>query len=159
MVQAIRYAKTELTMPLFLTRRAMGVTPILCVALLSGCHATDHTATPNIVGYNHTDHDIGSFFLNSQGGAFVKKHARSEATCCLAIPRVRDPDMTVTVTWTNEDSQHSQSRILTVRPYFPDDHSEWHVHFLHNGRIKVFVTSIHRLDSPDYPLQGQGSAM
>ncbi|MCP3723752.1 DUF3304 domain-containing protein [Paraburkholderia sp. CNPSo 3272] len=137
-------------------------------ALLSGCHAGDASSHPasstetmglGVVGYNHTDHDIGDFSVNGEAGSYVGKHEEHGVACCVSLPAKHTPGLTVTVTWTDEDNKHPQSRVVAVPPYTPADGGEFHVHFLRNGNIKVFATAIVFLGNPDYPLKGDEARM
>lgn len=142
----------------------------LLSVLISSCHAepnngNTYTSSGNqtmgldVVGYNHTDHAIGDFSVNDRGGAFEAAHSGGGASCCIAIPEKYTPGMTVTVTWTDQYNEHPQSRVVPIPPYTSEDGGEFHVHFLRNGEIKVFVTAIIFLSNPDYPLKGAEAKM
>jgi hypothetical protein len=126
----------------------------LCVAL-SACYAGDETMGLDVVGYNHTDHSIGSFSVNGRGGSFLMSHKGGGGfVCCVSIPRIYKPGMTVTVRWTDEAGDNPQERAVVVPPYTPADGGMFAVHFLRSGEIKVFVTML-GLGHPDYPLKGE----
>jgi hypothetical protein len=131
---------------------------ILLSVLLSSCRASDDTMGVDIVGYNHTDHDIGSFYVNDAGGAFEARHEGGGAVCCVSIPRKYKAGMSVTVKWTDEMDEHPQTRMITVPPYTPADGGMFAVHFLRNGEIKVFVTMLAPWH-PNYPLKGDEAKM
>jgi hypothetical protein len=73
-------------------------------------------------------------------------------SCCIMLPQYR-PGLKVTVTWTDENGENEQSRVVEIPPYTPEDGDELHVHFLRNGEVKVFLTSLF-LNNPAYPLKG-----
>lgn len=126
----------------------------LSSTLLASCHAANEKLGLDVVGYNHTDHDIGDFSVDGQGGAFLRRHKPSGFACCVSIPRQYSPGMTVTVTWIDEYGENPQSRVVAVPPYTSKDTGLFSVHFLRSGQIKVFVTSVGIISSPDYPLKG-----
>ena len=112
-----------------------------------------------VVGYNHTDHDIGDFGVNGGGGKFLEKHHGGGGfTCCISLPAKYYPGMTVEVSWTDEMGEHPQTRTVAVPPFGPHDTGKFDVHFLRNGQIKVFVTMLGPLH-PDYPLKGDEAKM
>jgi Protein of unknown function (DUF3304) len=111
-----------------------------------------------VVGYNHTDHDIGDFSVNDAGGAFEEKHHGGKATCCISLPAKYQPGMTVQVSWTDEIGEHPQTRTVVVPPFGPHDTGEFDVHFLRNGQVKVFVT-MYMSWHPNYPLKGDEAKM
>ena len=127
----------------------------LCVPLAA---CGDDRMGLDVVGYNHTDHDIGDFNVNDAGGAYEGKHEGGKATCCISLPAKYRPGMTVQVTWSGLEVGTPQTRTVVVPPYGPHDTGEFDVHFLRNGQIKVFVT-MHMLRHPDYPLKGDEAKM
>ncbi|RDS80914.1 DUF3304 domain-containing protein [Dyella monticola] len=140
-------------------RFALLLVVLLTIFSLSGCQADDDTMGLDVVGYNHTDRDIGSFYVNDRGGALLMHHKGGGGfVCCVAIPRKYTPNMTVTVSWTDEAGKHPQERIVAVPPYTPEDGGVFAVHFLRNGDIKVFVT-MYLLQHPNYPLKGDQARM
>ena len=127
----------------------------LCVSLAA---CADDRMGLDVVGFNHTDHDIGDFSANDAGGAYEGKHEGGKATCCISLPAKYQPGMTVQVTWSGLEVGTPQTRTVVVPPYGPHDTGEFDVHFLRNGQIKVFVT-MHMLRHPDYPLKGDEAKM
>ena len=118
----------------------------------------DDTMGLDVVGYNHTDHDIGGFSVNGEAGSYVGKHEQGGFACCAALPAKYAPGMTVTVKWADEYNRNPQSRTVTVPPYRPEDGGMFAVHFLRDGQIKVFVT-MYGPKHPGYPLQGEEARM
>ncbi|RDS80888.1 DUF3304 domain-containing protein [Dyella monticola] len=131
------------------------VTPflfLLATVMLSGCHPDNKTMGLDVVGYNHTDRDIGWFSVGNGGGGYLGKHEQGGSSCCASIPRTYKPGMTVKVTWGGLEIGKTQERIVAIPPYTPEDGGHFAVHFLRNGDIKVFVT-MHYLENPHYPLK------
>ncbi|QAU25402.1 DUF3304 domain-containing protein [Dyella sp. M7H15-1] len=127
--------------------------PLLALSfLLAGCHA--HYVPLEVVGYNHTDRDIGDFYVNGGWGPSLMKHSGGgKYTCCVVVPPVYKPGMKATITWSDEAGENPRSREIAVPPYGPDDFGAFAVHFLRDGQIKVFVTR-YGLGHPDYNLKG-----
>jgi hypothetical protein len=122
--------------------------------------AADDTMGLDVVGYNHTDHDIGGFSVNGEAGSYLGKHEGGGGfTCCVSLPAKYASGMTVSVRWTDEYNKNSQSRAVTVPPFGPKDTGVFAVHFLRNGEIKVFVTDLVYITNPDYPLKGDEARM
>lgn len=112
-----------------------------------------------VVGYNHTDHDIGFFTINGQGGTYVGKHkGGGHFTCCVSIPSKYVPGMTVTVRWSAEEFEGTQERVVKVPPYTPDTTGVFAVHFLRSGDVAVFAT-MYALQHPNYPLKGDAAKL
>ncbi|WP_322060975.1 DUF3304 domain-containing protein [Paraburkholderia sp. J63] len=130
------------------------VASILLAFALSSCVASDETMALEVVGYNHTNHDIGFFTVNGQGGAYLGKHEGGGGfVCCVAIPNNYKPGMTVTVRWGGEEVGKTREKVVEVPPYKPEDGGAFNVHFLRGGDVKVFVT-MYMLGHPKYPLSG-----
>jgi hypothetical protein len=67
------------------------------------------------------------------------------------IARKWQPGTEVTVKWTSDLKNYSQQRVAI--PEYDATASRMAVHFLRNGEVRVFVTSV-SLGHPDYPLTG-----
>lgn len=127
---------------------------LLLVFPLAAC--SQEMASVEIVGYNHTDHSIGSFGVNGYGSIFQGRHSGGgKFTCCVNVPLKYKPGMSVKIDWTDEKGENPQVRTVLVPPYLPKATSTLAVHFLKGGEIKVFVTK-YGLGHPDYPLKGEG---
>lgn len=117
---------------------------------ISAC--SNETLPANVVGYNHTDRDIGHFTVNGAGGGFLQAHKGGGGfVCCIGIPKHWKPSYRVTVGWTDDYDENYQERTIEVPRY--DKVGHFSVHFLRNGEIKVFATML-ALQHPDYPLKG-----
>jgi predicted small secreted protein len=138
---------------------ALGLIFTLLSTLLTGCHAANDAMGLDVVGYNHTDRDIGRFTVANGGGGYLGKHEGGGGfSCCASIPRLYKPGMTVTVRWGGVEVE-TQERVVEVPPYTPEDGGVLAVHFLRNGGIKVFVTMYVFLSHPNYPLKGDDARM
>jgi hypothetical protein len=127
--------------------------------MLSSCHAADDTMGLDVVGYNHTDHDVDGFPVDGGAGSYLGKHeGGGRFACCVSQPVKYTPGMTVTVTRTDEYNKSPQSRTVPVPPYTPEDSGKFAVHFLRDGQIKVFVTMLGPRH-PNYPLKGDEARM
>jgi hypothetical protein len=126
--------------------------------VLSACKGEIVTATPGIVGYNHTDTSIAHFLLNGgSGGGFTQAHhGGGGTTCCVSIPAWWRPGLQVEVTWTT-DQKNYQRQMVSI-PEYERGAGRMAVHFLRNGEVKVFVTSL-GLGHPDYPLKGPEASL
>lgn len=118
--------------------------------MLSACE--ERLVATNVVGYNHTDQDIGHFTVDGRGGAYLGAHEGGGGfVCCVAVPASWRPDLTVKIGWTDDHDKNYRERVIAVPRYHEIGH--FSVHFLRNGEIKVFVT-MYALWSPHYPLKG-----
>lgn len=127
----------------------------LSVWMLSAC--SEEMIGTNIVGYNHTDKDVGHFTVDGKGGTYLGAHEGGGGfVCCVAVPERWRPNLTVTVGWTDEYDKNYQERVVPVPKY--DEVGHFSVHFLRSGEIKVFVT-MYALWSPSYPLKGRDAQL
>ncbi|NSX06297.1 DUF3304 domain-containing protein [Cupriavidus gilardii] len=111
----------------------------------------------NIVGYNHTDKDIGHFTVNGDGGAYIGAHeGGGKFACCASVPKSWRPGLTITVGWTDEYDRNYQERVVEVPKY--DKVGDVAVHFLSSGQIRVFVTN-YAIWHPQYPLKGKDAQL
>ncbi|WP_153074104.1 DUF3304 domain-containing protein [Paraburkholderia bonniea] len=129
----------------------------LCPSI-AACSGND-TMPLSVVGYNHTNRDIGAFYVNDSGGPYLGKHeGGGNFTCCIALPKQYKPGMTVKVGWSGLEVGEPQQRTVVVPRYGPHDGGMLAVHFLRNGQVKVFVTMLMSWH-PDYPLKGDEAKM
>ncbi|OLH06398.1 DUF3304 domain-containing protein, partial [Xanthomonas oryzae] len=71
----------------------------------------------NLVGYNHTDKDIGHFTVDGSEGGFLQAN-RGGGRCagCIHHPKPRKPGMTGTVGWTDDyDEDYQERRVRGAR--------------------------------------------
>jgi len=112
----------------------------------------------DLVGYNHTDYEIGHFSVDESGGTYLGPHSGGGGfVCCVSVPRKYKSGMKVRIRWDGKDDV-VYDRIVDVPPYKPEDTGLFAVHFLRNGEVKVFVTS-YTPGHPDYPLKGDEAKM
>lgn len=131
--------------------RYLHVLIIVCfLSLISACG--EELLPANIVGYNHTDKDIGDFSINGKGGGFLQAHKGGGGfSCCIGIPKHWKSNYLVPVRWTDDHGKSYKERVVEVPRYEKVGHVS--VHFLRNGEVKVFATML-ALWHPDYPLKG-----
>jgi hypothetical protein len=123
---------------------------VLVVPLLAACRARETTTEVGILGYNHTDSDIPQFTIDGGNGGSAWSHAEGGTVCCALMPDQWKPGMDVQVRWTNDLSTYHQATVPVPRY---ERIGNLAVHFLRNGQVKVFVTSM-VLGHPKYPLTG-----
>lgn len=125
---------------------------VLFGLLLSASRAADATDSIGAVGYNHTGTTIAQFLVSGAGGgSFIHAHQRGGTACCVSIPKKWHSGLTVEVEWT-ADLKSFRRKSVSV-PQYDDRAGQMAVHFLRNGDVRVFVTSL-GLGHPDYPLKG-----
>lgn len=120
---------------------------------LTGCINTEPISV-QLVGYNHTDDYIGAFYVDGTWGGNVFEHSGGGSfACCIGVPRKWTSDLKVRIDWVDKNSkEHTIS--LPVPNYNSENVGQINVHFLKNGKIKVFVTGA-GLRHPTYPLKGE----
>lgn len=125
----------------------------LLLMWISACHG-GNTVTTNLVGYNHTDKDVGHFTVDGNEGGFLQAHRGGGGfTCCISVPDPWRPGLKVKVGWTDDYDENYQERVVEIPKYDAKRTGQFSVHFLRNGEIKVFVP-LGGLGGPDYPLKG-----
>lgn len=136
---------------------------MLCASLLStACSKEPATTSLELSGYNHTAQGIGSFSVDIVGGesggaGYLDAGAGGGGfSCCVAVPTVWQPGMTVTVEWQAwvKGAEKTLKRVVPVPKYEAKTAAFLNVHFLRSGEVKVFVTR-HTLRHRDYPLTGK----
>lgn len=139
------------------------LTALICATLLSAaCSKESGTLVLQISGYNHTDTDVGSFTIitksgESGGSSYVGPGTGGGGfTCCMSMPSIWQPNMTVTVEWESWKTgvEKTLSQVVKVPQYDPKTVSAINVHFLRSGEVKVFV-SRYGLRNRNYPLKGK----
>ncbi|MBA6041757.1 DUF3304 domain-containing protein [Pseudomonas carnis] len=117
------------------------------------CRPGSKMSSVGVVGYNHTDTTIVQFVLDGGGGeSFIRAHRGGGSTsCCTSIPDRWHPGYEVAIEWTT-DLENFKQKVVAV-PEYDARASRMAVHFLRNGDVKIFVTSL-SLGHPDYPLTG-----
>jgi Protein of unknown function (DUF3304) len=136
---------------------------LTCATLLStACSKESANLALQISGYNHTNSDVGSLTITTQGGERGSSGYVGPGTggggfsCCMSMPRVWQPNMTVTVEWESWKTgvEKTLSQVVKVPQYDSKTASTINVHFLRSGEVKVFV-SRYGLRNRNYPLKGK----
>ena len=141
-------------MPYTIARPRAWIAGLLAALSLAVSGCGEEPISVSMVGYNHTDVGIYAFEVNGHGGPNIGAHkGGGKRTCCVMVPLVHEPGMTVKVRWVNRIDDVPQVRFVSVPPYRPDELGRFAVHFLRDGNVKVFVTMMN-LHHPDYPLKG-----
>ena len=123
---------------------------LLLLPALAACKVRSTGIPVGIQGYNHSDTYIPQFMVNGGGGGSVWSHSPSGTVCCAVLPYRWSPDLEVEISWTT-DLKTYQKVMLPIPKY--DEVGKLAVHFLRNGQVKVFSTTM-ILGHPDYPLTG-----
>ncbi len=111
------------------------------------------TVSAELTGYNHTDKTIGAFYVNGQwGGNITPGSGGGSFVCCVQLPSPWLEGYKVTITWEDHEGK-MQKREVPVPKYDPKTLSDFNVHFLRSGEIKVFALRF-GLRHRDYPLTG-----
>lgn len=138
------------------------VTALLAIVL--SCFSTgcgEPTKLFSLVGYNHTEHGIGSYIVTTSDGAWVEAGyldpggGGGSFMGAVSLPKKWKPGITVTVTMsTVKNGQDIRvERVLPVPRY--DAHANFFVvHFLHDGSYRILVTRV-LLGHREYPLSGK----
>jgi len=140
---------------------------IFCASLLStACSKKPATTSLELTGYNHTEQGIGSYSVSIVGGegtgaGYLDSGSGGGGfTCCVSVPTIWQPSMTVTVKWDGweKGAEKTLTRVVPVPKYDAKTAGTLDVHFLYSGEVKVFVT-MYTLGHRDYPLKGKEAEM
>jgi len=116
------------------------------------------TVSASLTGYNHTDKSIGAFYVNGEwGGNIFPGTGGGKFVCCVDLPDPWHQGYSVTVSWEDHDGK-MREREVPVPKYDPKTLSDFNVHFLRNGEIKVFALRM-GLRNRDYTLTGPESEL
>jgi hypothetical protein len=111
------------------------------------------TVSASLVGYNHTDKTIAAFYVDGVwGGNITPGSGGGSFVCCADLPDPWHEGLSVTITWEDHEGK-MQKRVVPVPRYDPKTLSDFNVHFLRSGEIKVFALRM-GLRHRDYPLTG-----
>lgn len=120
--------------------------------------ANGKTVSASLVGYNHTDKTIAAFYVNGAwGGNVTPGSGGGSFVCCAQLPDPWREGYTVKVSWEDHEGK-MQERVVPVPKYEPKTLSNFNVHFLRSGQIKVFALRM-GLRHRDYPLTGTESEL
>jgi len=126
----------------------------LCLVVLAGCATKSSVGAMDITGINYTDTYVSLFTVNGYPGPNVMPHGGGAGgVCCISVPEVWKPNMTVTVMWTDRRNANPvvwKTKVVEVPQYRPEDMGHFAVHFFPNDEVKVLVTMLYP-HHPDYP--------
>ncbi len=134
----------------FMNRIDSFLLAILSSILMVGCG--ERTTAVSLTGYNHTtDISIAEFYVNGVMGPNVDSESGGAETCCVAIPTVWRPGLTVSIWWkydgftaeTTPPSPAAEIR-LTIPEYKVPGRLQ--VHF-YKEKLRVIVSPC----SPQHP--------
>ena len=127
---------------------------IVCCLALIGCATQSPVGAMDITGINYTDTVVEAFAVNGYPGPNVYPHGGGGAfVCCISVPEVWKPGMTVTVRWTDDRNANLvpwKSKVVEIPQYRPDERDIFVVHFFPNDEVKVLVTNM-IVGHPNYP--------
>jgi hypothetical protein len=146
---------------------------LAATAFLQGCGANEwapsatgesasvtqgRTVSAELADYYHTNKTLGDFYVNGQLGCNIAPGSGGGSfVCCVELPNPWREGYFVTVAWEDHDGR-AQKRDVLVPKYDPKTLSDFNVHFLRDGEIKVFAVRM-MLGHPDYPLKSAESKM
>lgn len=137
----------------------------LVLTPLSACSKPEPLTELFVVGYNHTEKEIPSFSVtigpsSREAGYIGPGQGGGSKFCCVAVPRQWKPGLKAKVTILHFDGKDysTTDHEVDVPKYVGDRQAFFAVHFLHDGRIKVFTTW-YTLWHKDYPLKGKEAEM
>ncbi len=134
-----------------------GCSVLFIAFLLAACRLADDVGPVGVLGYNHTDTDVSQFLVNgAAGGGFVEAHHEGGTSCCVSIPKNWRSGLTAEVEWKTDLKSYTR-RSVVIPEYEPSD-GQMAVHFLRNGDVKIFVTSLFP-GHPNYPLKDPESSL
>ena len=125
---------------------------LACLAMTTACGKGATNIPTELVGYNHTSESLDFSVGEVSGGLLMPGTGGGGFVCCVALPTTWHEGLTVTIEWHNV--HQSFKRVVPVPPYDPKTVSDFNVHFLRNGEIKVFPLH-YGLYHSNYPLKGE----
>jgi len=143
------------------------ITGVIGAALLlfSACSSAGETKALALLGYNHTGSEIASYEVTvgtkkREGGYIGPGQGGGSSICCVIVPKHWTQGMTANVSILRYDGKNfnTTNHRVDVPKYDGERDTSFSVHFLHDGRIKVFVSQYH-LGHRDYPLKGKDAEM
>ena len=115
------------------------------------------TVPAELVGYNHTANSLYFSVNGHSGGIITAGSGGGSFACCVRLPVPWREGFAVTVQWEDHEGKLHQ-REVPVPKYDPATLSDFNVHFLRSGEIKVFALRM-GLGHRDYPLTGPESEL
>lgn len=136
----------------------MRTTLIVALVVCSLAARNGKTVSAELTGYNHTDKTLGAFYANGKWGGNIRPDTGGGSfVCCVALPAPWPAGYKVKVSWEDHEGR-MQEREVPVPKYDPKTLSDFNVHFLRSGEIKVFALRM-GLRHRDYPLTGPESEL
>lgn len=133
----------------------------LFLALTSACNSQAERAAPSgaqkntrvndpfrsysltLLGYNYTDHEIGSFEVNGQGGGNLEVsegvNGGGGRICCVTVYSPMPQAQPVTIKWNPIDDKWCEQTVMLAPP-LPAKPENFEVHFYPDGQIEVAVS-------------------
>lgn len=120
--------------------------------------SSSNTVSASLVGYNHTDKTIAAFYVDGVwGGNITPESGGGSFVCCVDVPITWREGYAVTIGWEDHEGAVHKRQVAVPR-YDSRKVSEFNVHFLRSGEIRVFALNI-GLRNQDYPLTGPESEL
>jgi hypothetical protein len=134
----------------------------LLIAVTCSACSRESLTLLDFTAYNHTDQGVGEYSIsipNGGGGGagYLDPGAGGGGyTCCISIPSVWRPGITVIVSRTTmvNNVETTIKQVVSLPKYDAKTASTMNIHFMRDGSVKAFVTRI-MLGHPDYPLKGK----
>ncbi|WP_316875285.1 DUF3304 domain-containing protein [Ralstonia edaphi] len=143
---------------------------VLAGLLLAGCASegistdrSDKFVYATVGGVNHTDMYMDSVSINGASGGNMDAYGSTSGMCCVGVPRVYKPGMTVTVKWRARDKNNQVirgSKVVEVEPY--TEIGDVYAHIFPDDVVRVVVSvpgahsSKHPIPYPIDPNIGKG---
>lgn len=143
-------------------RMLLRIVPVLFSSLLfAGCAGSSGISTDRsdrfvyatIGGVNHTDMYMDWFSIDGHGGANVDAYGITSGVCCVGVPRVYRPGLTVNVEWQARDKNDKpirKSKVVEVEPY--TEAGTIYAHIFPNDVVRVVVAARYGPGNPNHPI-------
>jgi hypothetical protein len=135
---------------------------LFLIVLTTACSKESATTSLELTGYNHMVKGISRYSASVDGrtgaeaGYLHPGEGGGGFTCCISVPSLWRPGMTVIVSMTQVENGKDKTvtHVVSVPMYDATDARTLSVHFLYSGDVKVFVTK-YTLGHRAYPLKGK----
>jgi len=144
-------------------RLLSGIFSFVLIALLAGCAggntgiSTDRSDTfvyASIGGVNHTNMYMDWVSIDGVSGHNMRAYGSDGAgVCCVGVPRVYRPGLTVTVGWQARDKNNNLiagSKVVEIEPY--SEAGTIYAHVFPNDVVRVVVSARDGAHSPNHPI-------
>jgi len=137
------------------------VAVLFSTLLFAGCAGSSGISTDRsdkfvyatIGGVNHTDMYMDWFSIDGHGGANMRAYASTSGVCCIGVPRIYRPGLTVTVEWQARDKNDKpirKSKVVEVEPY--TEAGDIYAHIFPNDVVRVVVAAWYDATSSKHPI-------